>query len=320
MTGVRTLRRATVTGGAVKRGESRGTDRLHAVVNTYVATIAGTSGHAYGRGMQESIDRRTFFSRHGTVFVAFAGTSALARAQAAPPSATNEVASDVRWPSFQQQDHTLVREVVGASHRNLERVTELVTLHPALANAAYDWGFGDWETALGAASHVGNHEIATVLLEHGARLDVFAAAMLGMTDVVRAILTARPSLASARGPHGIPLLAHALAGGDEATIEYLKAFDGAGTEAAAPLKPEEMQPYLGTYTSDVGDILVTEARTGMMLQGRDKNAVRLTRTGEHTFHPAGAPNVRIAFSVVNGKATRMEIVEADWLVSAVRGQ
>ena len=80
---------------------------------------------------------------------------------------------------------------------------------PTLANATVDWGGGDWESALGAASHVGNREIAELLLEHGARLDVFAAAMLEMVGVVSAALEARPELRDATGPHGIPLRAHA---------------------------------------------------------------------------------------------------------------
>ena len=78
-----------------------------------------------------------------------------------------------------------------------------------LANTAVDWGGGDWESALGAASHVGNREIAELLLAHGARLDLFAAAMLEMVDVVRAALEAQPELRDATGPHGIPLRAHA---------------------------------------------------------------------------------------------------------------
>ena len=36
------------------------------------------------------------------------------------------------------------------------RVKELVGRQPALAKATWDWGFGDWETSLGAASHVGH--------------------------------------------------------------------------------------------------------------------------------------------------------------------
>ncbi|HEU5423976.1 MAG TPA: hypothetical protein VFU72_10580 [Nitrolancea sp.] len=110
----------------------------------------------------------------------------------------------------------LVQEFVGNAHGNLERVRELLRAQPALVNAAWDWGGGDWETALGAAAHMGRRDIAAELLAHGARLDLFAAAMLGQVEIVRAILGAFPELRRASGPHGIPLLAHAQAGGEEA--------------------------------------------------------------------------------------------------------
>ena len=110
----------------------------------------------------------------------------------------------------------LVQEFVGNAHGNLGRVRELLQAQPALVNAAWDWGGGDWETALGAAAHMGRRDIAAELLAHGARLDLFAAAMLGEVEIVRAILGAFPELRRASGPHGIPLLAHAQAGGEEA--------------------------------------------------------------------------------------------------------
>jgi len=49
----------------------------------------------------------------------------------------------------------LVYDVVGASHFNLERIKELVDKRPELALACWDWRFGDFETAIGAASHDG---------------------------------------------------------------------------------------------------------------------------------------------------------------------
>lgn len=106
----------------------------------------------------------------------------------------------------------LVQEFVGNAHGDLARVTELLTQEPALLNAAWDWGGGDWETGLGAAAHMGRRDIAELLLSRGARLDLFAAAMLDQVDVVRAMLEANPALRESRGPHGIPLLAHAQAG------------------------------------------------------------------------------------------------------------
>ena len=47
--------------------------------------------------------------------------------------------------SFPAQHPFLAREMVGVAHGNLARVKELVTAHPALAKASWDWGFGDWE-------------------------------------------------------------------------------------------------------------------------------------------------------------------------------
>jgi hypothetical protein len=122
-------------------------------------------------------------------------------------------------------DPTQVQAFVGNAHGDLDAVRGALDAEPQLANAAWDWGGGDWESALGAAAHMGRRDIAELLLEHGARLDVFAAAMLGDVDVVRAILAAHPELRNAAGPHGIPLRAHAEAGGDQAlpVLELLDA-------------------------------------------------------------------------------------------------
>jgi hypothetical protein len=110
----------------------------------------------------------------------------------------------------------LVKEFVGAAHSQLERTRELLARQPGLLNATWDWGGGDFETALGGASHMGAREIALFLLEQGARMDVFAAAMLGYLDVVKAAVSAHPGVAGALGPHRIPLLRHAVMGGEPA--------------------------------------------------------------------------------------------------------
>jgi hypothetical protein len=110
----------------------------------------------------------------------------------------------------------LVQSFVSNAHGDLDAVQTLLADEPALGNAAWDWGGGDWETALGAASHMGRRDIALFLLERGARMDVFAAAMLGETEIVRAMLVAFPAFRDGAGPHGIPLIAHAQAGGEAA--------------------------------------------------------------------------------------------------------
>ena len=121
----------------------------------------------------------------------------------------------------------LVQEFVGNAHGDLNRVQELLAQEPKLINATWDWGGGDFETALGAAAHMGNKQIANYLLEHGARLDIFAAAMLGKLEVVKAALEAYPEMVNTPGPHGIPLITHAEAGGDDtkSVLEYLNSLE-----------------------------------------------------------------------------------------------
>ena len=115
-----------------------------------------------------------------------------------------------------QLDPAQVRAFVSSAHGDFDAVQSLLAEEPHLVNAAWDWGGGDWETGLGAAAHMGRRQIALFLLEHGARLDLFAAAMLGYFDIVSAVLSDFPEMHTALGPHGIPLVEHARAGGADA--------------------------------------------------------------------------------------------------------
>jgi hypothetical protein len=124
-----------------------------------------------------------------------------------------------------QLDPSKVEAFVSNAHGDLEAVQALLAEEPRLVNAAWDWGGGDWETGLGAAAHMGRRQIALFLLEHGARLDLFAAAMLGYFDIVSAVLSDFPEMHHAIGPHGIPLVEHARVGGADAraVLELLEA-------------------------------------------------------------------------------------------------
>jgi hypothetical protein len=115
-----------------------------------------------------------------------------------------------------------VKAFVAAAHADLDRVREMLVEQPKIVNATWDWGGGDFETGLGGASHMGRPDIAKYLLEHGARMDVFAAAMLGKLAVVRAAVEAYPEIVNVPGPHGIPLLRHAEAGKAEEVVAYLR--------------------------------------------------------------------------------------------------
>jgi len=123
-----------------------------------------------------------------------------------------------------QINRLLVRDFVIFAHSELEMVKKLLEKEPALLNATMDWGNGDWETGLGGASHIGHRDIVELLLERGARIDIFCAAMMGRLDAVKSFLTLEPKLIDAKGPHGFTLHFHAQVGGEEAepVLAYLQ--------------------------------------------------------------------------------------------------
>ena len=111
----------------------------------------------------------------------------------------------------------VVKDFVVAAHGSLDKTKALLEATPVLINATWDWGGGDFETALGGASHMGRRDIAEFLLSKGARMDLFAATMLGKLDIVKAVVAAFPGIQHTLGPHKIPLIAHAQKGGAEAS-------------------------------------------------------------------------------------------------------
>ena len=117
----------------------------------------------------------------------------------------------------------LVKEFVAAAHGDLDKTSAMLLTQPALLNASWDWGGGDFETGLGGASHMGRKDIAEFLIGKGARVDIFAAAMLDKLDIVKAMMAAWPGIENSLGPHRIPLLAHAKRGNAEAVSRFLLA-------------------------------------------------------------------------------------------------
>lgn len=114
----------------------------------------------------------------------------------------------------------LVKQFVRAAHMDLEMVKRMLAEEKGLLHAVCDWGDGDWESALSAAAHVGRRDIVLYLIEQGARMDLFTAAMLGKLNIVHAMISDDPASIHARGPHGIPLIVHAKMGGEEARSVY----------------------------------------------------------------------------------------------------
>ena len=150
------------------------------------------------------------------------GSTPSAPATAATPESADNVPD---FPEHHPQfDRARVKRFVIAGHVNLPAVKAMLAEEPNLINGAIDWGNGDFETALGGASHMGRRDIAEYLLEHNARMDIFAATMLGKTDIVKAAVAVFPNVVHVPGPHGIPLIVHAEKGGPpaKAVLEFLR--------------------------------------------------------------------------------------------------
>ena len=113
-----------------------------------------------------------------------------------PPEETRDYPAPTFKPKLRKPrlGSTLAQDFVIFGHYDLDMVKKLLEKEPAVLNATVDWGGGDWESALGGASHMGRRDIATFLIEKGARPDIFTAAMLGHLDVVKSLLTYHPRL------------------------------------------------------------------------------------------------------------------------------
>ena len=228
-----------------------------------------------------------------------------------------------RDESFPSQHPFLVKETVGVSHGNLARVKELVSRQPSLAKASWDWGFGDWETALGAASHVGNRPIAEFLIEQGAPPTIFSATMLGQLDVIKAFAAVTPDIHLLVGPHGIPLLAHARAGGPAAApvLEFLRSLGPQASGDRAPLSEDDRSTIEGRYAfgSRPRDAFIVDtdrSQLGITRVGASRR--NIFHKGNLEFRPAGAPAVRIVFERAGTQAT-LTLLDPDIVVTAQKG-
>jgi hypothetical protein len=239
----------------------------------------------------------------------------------APPSSSPISAAD----AFPQQDPALVKDAVGSSHGNFARVRELVENQPALACASIDWGFGDWETCIDAASHVGNKPIAEFLLAHGARPTIFSAAMMGQFDVVKAFIAARPGVQRTYGPHGITLLSHAKAGGADATAvaQYLATLGDADIPLPTqPLTTADRDAVVGKYVygprpRDFFTIDVQQDRLGIERPGSPARRF-LMHTGNLIFFPSGVPTAKVAFARESGRITQLTLADPNLMLTAKR--
>lgn len=230
-----------------------------------------------------------------------------------------------RYPSI---DDEIVNEVVGKSHFDLDRVKELVDKRTELARATWDWSFGDWESAIGAASHVGRRDIVDYLISKGARPTMFTYAMLGAYSIVKSMIDMTPGIQKLQGPHGISLLQHAEVGlrmkekmtneqilNSEKLIDYLEDLGDAGGIAYDKLDEDEMPKYLGDYRYGDGEnegfSVKMNMRKMLSLGKLGKFGGGLQLIGNNKFLYNGISTVYITFQVEDNIVKSLTIHEPD---------
>jgi hypothetical protein len=238
--------------------------------------------------MSGSVSRRGFLGLASALPLAFSTQQPLVNA--------------VPASNFPAHEPEVVKEIVSVSHGNLARVKELVSARPALARASWDWGYGDWETAIDAASHVGHRPIAELLVANGARPTIFTAAMLGQIGIVKGWVEAVPGVQRIRGPHGITLLAHARAGGAGAAdvLKYLESLGDADPRYTnLPVSEADQAAIVGDYAFGAEPAerlkVAKNTRGTLFIQRSGQSERGLSHQGSLVFHPVGAEAVKIRF-------------------------
>lgn len=248
------------------------------------------------------------------------------------PQSSGDGAADTvphdRYPAIQL---SVASEVVGVSHFDLKRLKELVDPRPELAKAEWDWGYGDWESAIGAASHVGRKDIVDYLIGKGAVPTIFTYAVLGHYETVKTMISSYPGIQKNFGPHGITLLQHAKTGVQtdgvdkskaRQLIDYLQQFGDADGKQYLTLEETDKAKYLGDYKygegKEDGFSIKLNMRKMISLGRLGKNGGTLWRIGEHEFTYQGAPSVTVKFLVQNGKVVSLTVNEPGLVLTAAK--
>jgi hypothetical protein len=224
-----------------------------------------------------------------------------------------------RYPAIQLE---VASEVVGVSHFNLDRLKQLIDPRPELAKAEWDWGFGDWESAIGAASHVGRPDIVRYLVSRGATPTLFTYGMMGEYETVKMMIEKMPGIQKGLGPHGISLLQHARTGLEldgmdkekaRKLIDYLVSLGDADGEKYLEMQDAEKAKYLGDYRygegREEGFTIKLNMRKMIALGRLGKSGGALLRLSEDTFTYQGAPSVIVSFLQENDRITSLTLKE-----------
>ncbi|MEQ8927984.1 MAG: hypothetical protein RLO81_19360 [Fulvivirga sp.] len=237
------------------------------------------------------------------------------------------------YPAYPSLDPEMVHSVVGKSHFDLDAVKKLVEQRPELAAATWEWRFGDFESAVGAASHVGRRDIVEYLLSKGARPNIFTYTVLGAYDVVKGMIAHTPGIQKTLGPHGISLLDHAYAGlrmkdilnakqidNSKKLIDYLEELGDAGGITYEDVPEVDKPKYLGDYMygdkADEGFSIKLNMQKKLALGTIGEFGGSLYKIGENKFTYNGAPSVTVSFQWANDKVKSLTVKTPDAEITA----
>jgi|GEM_PF-661939 hypothetical protein len=278
----------------------------------------------------ETVNRRTAVKAYS---LGMLGLSLPVIGMAHPPKTDSWFSSAEIPKHFPNIAPEVISEVVGSSHFDLDKVKSLVDKRPELSRSVWEWRFGDFESAIGAASHVGRRDIAQYLLGKGARPTLFTFAMLGHYQVIKSAVEATPGIQEVAGPHGISLLDHAYAGESmkdsmtaaeieqlELTIAYLKNLGNAGGPTYIEVSPEEQQQYLGNYLygerENEGFTISVNMRKLLSLGPIGGFGGGLYKIGDNQFTYNGTPSVTISFDIQENTVKSLTLTEPDITITA----
>ena len=201
-----------------------------------------------------------------------------------------------------------VQAFVSTAHTNLERTQLLLKDEPKLIRANYEWAPGDFESAVDGAAHSGSIEIVKYLLSEGATYSIFVAAVLGHLDTVQASVAHNPQLIHCRGPHGINLLQHALAGGEAAkkVAEFLTEQGATPDEDWIDLEFDESLAdfAVGRYKIERGgraiEISIAKEDGKLFIIAGERPKKRLLYQGQNRFAVKDTP-AELVFEKNDGK-------------------
>ena len=236
---------------------------------------------------------------------------------------------------FPNIDPEIVSEVVGKSHFDLERVKELVDKRPELARSVWEWRFGDFESAIGAASHVGRRDIVLYLMGKGARPSIFTFAMLGAHEVVKQMVEFSPGIQTTMGPHGISLLDHAYYGERmkdkmnkneidnlKRTIDYLESLGNAGGETYIEETKAEQAKFLGDYKYGEGEkdgfTISLNMKEKMALGPIGGFGGALYKIKDNLYTYNGAPSVTVTFEIQNESIISLTVNTPEAQINALK--